>query len=389
MRQKEKGVSVIKKCVAGIMLALVGLLCVLFLPAREAYALGAEVVTRADSAIDQGILTVENQKINWLQNKLFNMNDVEALLSLPEILESTKDVMNGFKLQLHLDKITGASFAKKSNDISGYLCGDGMKKSFNKSFRDYLQTGGIKAKTNEDGTVSYEESSSQDDINIKERLDKGLTLSAAETLIDRSSTAIKTSVGFTGDLGEEPDAMERKGQESAEAYIKEVADYAPLVVPEVQEGIAQTLWNSTAPENGLTRNMTTFNIAQQSKHRMLNGIASIAAKYTDAEKSYRAGLNTAIDEYDQTLTEAAALKDDAAPSKGIKVIAGLLATQVKQLHFQNIGLITLSDMMADEIRLLDKIAVMDLEEYAVNVRDSLEKRLDMYGRHTSAGKSLF
>jgi hypothetical protein len=388
MRQKEKGVSVIKKCVAGIMLALVGLLCVLFLPAQEAYALGAEVVTRADSAIDQGILTVENQKVNWLQNKLFNMSDVEALLSLPEILEDTKSIMQGFKLQFNVDKATSMFFSKKSNDISVFLSGDGMENSFNKNFSDYLQTGGIQTKISQDGTVSYEESSSQDDVDIKERLDKGLTLSVAETLIDRSSTAIKASANATRESGD-LDAIDSKGDESAEAYIKEVADYAPLVVPEVQEGIAQALWNSTAPENGLTRNMTTFDIAQQSKHRMLNGIASITAKYTDAEKSYRAGLNTAIDGYDKTLSEAAALKDDAAPSKGIKVIAGLLATQVKQLHFQNIGLITLSDMMADEIRLLDKIAVMDLEGYAVNVRDSLEKRLEMYGRHTSAGKSMF
>jgi len=58
----------------------------------------------------------------------------------------------------------------------------------------------------------------------------------------------------------------------------------------------------------------------------------------------------------------------------MQAIAGLLAIQVEQLNTQNIILVNLTDVIADEIRVLDRMANLAIENYATAMYENFQHR---------------
>lgn len=176
-------------------------------------------------------------------------------------------------------------------------------------------------------------------------------------------------------------AAGEKATDAATAYMEQVNKYNPAILPANQGAIVASAIEATAATTINERNLLLLSVAQEQKNLALQGLASIVAKYTDPEKSYRAGVNTSLDQYKDTLEKAKGLSSKTSPGEALQAVAGLLSVQVEQLNTQNILLVGLSDVMADEILLLDRLANLMLENYSDSLYNNLKERgsqLDSY-----------
>jgi len=156
--------------------------------------------------------------------------------------------------------------------------------------------------------------------------------------------------------------------------MKDVNDYNPMILPANQNAVAQVAIEMTVGKTQGIRDAYILAVAQEQKNLALEGLAAIVAKYTDEEKSYRAAVNTSMEQYKGTLQRAKEVSAKTAPGEALKAVAGLLAVQVEQLNSQNIILLNMTDIMADEIKVLDRLANLTIENYSNALYNNLRER---------------
>lgn len=161
-------------------------------------------------------------------------------------------------------------------------------------------------------------------------------------------------------------------------YMKDVNTYNPMVLPGNQEAVAQASIEMTLGKTKNERNAFLLAMAQEQKNLALEGLAAIVAKYTDEEKSYQAAVNTSMEQYKDTLKKAQEISGKTAPGEALKAIAGLLAVQVEQLNNQNVLLLNMTDIMVDEIKVLDRLANLSIENYSNALYENLKERTSQF-----------
>ena len=160
--------------------------------------------------------------------------------------------------------------------------------------------------------------------------------------------------------------------------MEKVNSYNPMILPTNQGAVAQAAIEMTIGKTQNERNAFLLAMSQEQKNLALEGLASIVAKYTDEEKSYRAAVNVSMEQYKDTLKNAQEISGKTAPGEALKAIAGLLSVQVEQLNTQNILLLNMTDIMADEIKVLDRLANLTIENYSNALYNNLRERTAQY-----------
>lgn len=403
--------------------------------AGGAFAAVPTFVTNKDNEVGELIQTILNN--DWLKNVVYNLQDLKALQDLGDMASQIQEVMNNFDVQNMIGEMTGAlsedfmkavqeklqgvdmgNMAKLGDILKNGLGGLGdiqgqlgelanidLGKILNergpdaaaKETTERLKGAGeaaIKgtkaeasagAGRSSNTTSTLPPGMSEDKVFAKEKEDayfrdgKKYTKKEMEAIWQKEGGGVyRDSNGYTwstgGNTSSPAGQAQAKAVGSVSEYMENVNSYNPMILPANQGAVAQAAIEMTIGKTQGARDAFLLAMSQEQKNLALEGLASIVAKYTDKEKSYRAAVNTSMEQYKDTLKRAQDVSSKTAPGEALKAIAGLLAVQVEQLNNQNILLLNMTDVMADEIKVLDRLANLTIENYSNSLYNNLRER---------------
>lgn len=403
----------------------------IFFIAGGAFAAVPTFVTNKDNEVGELIQTILNN--DWLKNVVYNLQDLQALSDLGNMASQIQEVMSNFDIQGIIGQVSGGLSGDLMKSIQDKLqgldmggfgnLGDILKGGLgdikgqlgelsNINLGDILSSKGPQTAAREttermrgagaeavasaakeaSGSMSTN-TTSKLPAGIKEsqvfskdgdkyyRNGKGHTRAEMETIWKKEGGGAYTTganSGYTWSAGGNASSPAGQSQSralgAAAGYMKDVNDYNPMILPANQNAVAQVAIEMTVGKTQGIRDAYILAVAQEQKNLALEGLAAIVAKYTDEEKSYRAAVNTSMEQYKGTLQRAKEVSGKTAPGEALKAVAGLLAVQVEQLNSQNIILLNMTDIMADEIKVLDRLANLTIENYSNALYNNLRER---------------
>lgn len=374
-------------------------------------------------------------KNDWLKNVVHNLQGLEALASLVDMVSQVQDVMDNFDIQGIIGEATsflsedfmsavqeklsgingggGLLDALKSGigggsiDLGGLLKGnlgdlldkngplavareatERMRNAGNEAVKS-TETGygtGNRASTStklppfvpadkvfkEEGSGKY---SRDGKVYTKPEMENVWKKEGGGASKNKSGQYTWSPAGNTSSPAGQTAA---KATGAVSGYMEKVNEYNPMVLPVNQDALSNLAVEMTLGKTQNERSAFLLAMSQEQKNLALEGLASIVAKYTDPEKSYQAAVNTSMEQYKDTLKKAADVSGKTAPGEALKAIAGLLAVQVEQLNTQNILLVNMTDIMVDEIKVLDRLGNLAIENYASSLYNNLKERVSHY-----------
>lgn len=331
-------------------------------------------VYRVDNYLESYIHAAELEYTNFIKDTLTSLDDVTAILELANTAMSVKDMIDDFDLNDQIDDLIDDTV-------------DGFTSSTNSALSSMLK-GGITS-----GNISSEseETIKETVENASESLSTGGAGSAAaiayegvkkviETEADLPITSEESSSSSSSSKSVSNMSDSEMSEEAVKSATIMVKETAPLSFSGVQGTVAQLGGGVSAA----IQKEYALQLAEQSRSGAIKEIIKVLAPYTadkDSKASYRYTI-TKIREQSEAALERAASHSDGGPSQALKTIAGLSAVMVEQQALQNELLITLADILADDIKMNALNAVLSIESYAEGIRENVAQYQELYSTVT-------
>lgn len=346
----------------------------IMLNANINYATASVSTYRIDNHLESLIHAAELEYTNFIKDTLTNLDDVKAILDLADTAVDIKDMVNDFELQSELeslmsDQINGFSDSLTSKSLSSIL------------------SGGLNANVSDEAEKVVKEGAE----NVANSLATGEAVTAAANAYDTVKEYIETTADLpkTKENSTETSAPEatkpvdeQSDSEMSENAIKSATILVKEIAPLSFAGAQTTAAQLAAGTSSETQQEYALELADKSRSGAIKEIVKILAPYTtdkDSKLSYRYPINK-IREQSEKAMERASEHSKGGPSQALKTIAGLSAVLVEQQNLQNELIITLADILADDIKMNGINAVLSVEGYAAGIQDNVTKFQEIYDR---------
>jgi len=349
---------------------------VLFVPCA---AFAAVPVSRVDNFLEKQELALKVALENWYKNKvlsLANISSIQDLINLPQRLQGLAQNLN-------------------IGSILGNMGSQIVDKTFGELTKNLGSSGGIFSGLSQNNIGSgmnlanivkkkgINEASKILDQNIESLL--GKQIAKAVDKVSSGASGFMSDPDLKGYSAAEKKEIVSNMLQNSSAYLDMIKETAPLAIPDVQKGAMLSILKS-AP-NKVDRDNMMYRYAQDQKNRALESIGSIAAKYEGNEdKTYRSAMNEVVKQTEEIIKQASSApkgNDSALIATSI-----FTASTMKILALQNYALANLSDMLADEIRLMSRMAVLNSEGYSKNLYDSFTASGALYDKTAISTKTM-
>lgn len=352
-------------------LAIAGIICTSMCNRVEA-SVG---VVRLDNYFESWIHAASLEFTNFVKDTLTNLDDVKSILDLSGTAFDLKKMVEDFDSQdllddLMKDTIDGATANLNTKTLSSMLNSGLNGGDISKEAEDVIKKGAENVNNSlQTGDTSVAASNAYE--MVKE---------IVEVLGDLPRTGDSNN---TGDSQTESKPVEEQSeQEQSENAIKEativVKEVAPISIAGAQTVAAQMSSGTTQA----IQQEYAMELADKSRSGAMKEIIKLLAPYaadTESKLSYRYTINK-IREQSEKAMERAAEHSKGGPSQALKTIAGLSAVLVEQQNLQNELLISLADILADDIKMTGLDAILSVEDYAAGIQKNIEQYQRIYDR---------
>ena len=290
-------------------------------------------VARTDNFLEKLFLARYQEMQTWLQNVAYSISNPRTLgdlLALPNKLKGLTNSLKGIADFGDLSGMVTGNLLRLGNNVLGEL-GD---------LGNFVKM--------------------QDII----RGDFSRTMSRLESAIKNIPI---------GGEGEEVTAEVAK---TSTAAAIETAKTVPMSVPAVTAEVAdQIITNSPSL---VARQQNVIATASGAKMHLMEEYASFIARYDGKDSAHRKKVDSIIDQTQEVVESSKDYAQTVGKMEAQQAIARVGADQIALLALQNVLLANINNTLADEIVLLSKIGLAETEEYAKNIRDVLERHIDIY-----------
>ena len=191
-------------------------------------------------------------------------------------------------------------------------------------------------------------------------------------VMSRVERAIK-NIPIGGEGGQEVSAEAAKASTVAAV---ETAKTVPMSVPAISSEVAsQIITNSPSL---VARQQNVIATASGAKMHLMEEYASFIARYDGKDSAHRKKVDSIIDQTQEVVESSKSYAQTVGKMEAQQAIARVGADQIALLALQNVLLANINNTLADEIVLLSKIGLAGTEEYAKNIRDILERHIEIY-----------
>lgn len=290
-------------------------------------------VARTDNFLEKLFLARYQEMQTWLQNVAYSISNPKTLGDLLALPNKLKGLTNSLKGMMDF------------GDLSGMVTGNLLRLG-NNALGELGDLGNF---------VKM-----QDII----RGDFSRTMSRLESAIKNIPI---------GGEGEEVTAEVAK---TSTAAAIETAKTVPMSVPAVTAEVAdQIITNSPSL---VARQQNVIATASGAKMHLMEEYASFIARYDGKDSAHRKKVDSIIDQTQQVVESSKSYAQTVGKMEAQQAIARVGADQIALLALQNVLLANINNTLADEIVLLSKIGLAETEEYAKNIRDVLERHIEIY-----------
>lgn len=290
-------------------------------------------VARTDNFLEKLFLARYQEMQTWMQNVAYSISNPRTLgdlLALPNKLKGLTNSLKGIADFGNLSGMVTGNLLRLGNNALGEL-GD---------LGDFVKM--------------------QDII----RGDFSRTMSRLESAIKNIPI---------GGEGEEVTAEVAK---TSTAAAIETAKTVPMSVPAVTAEVAdQIITNSPSL---VARQQNVIATASGAKLHLMEEYASFIARYDGKESPHRKKVDSIIEQTQEVVESSKDYAHTVGKMEAQQAIARVGADQIALLALQNVLLANINNTLADEIVLLSKIGLAGTEEYAQNIRDILERHIEIY-----------
>lgn len=359
-----------KKNVIGLVLAI----SIVFAP----IAAEASIPTfRLDSYKEGTILAVTTEIQNYIKDILTNLDGIKSIMGLVNLV---KDFQNTFE-SFNIESLVGG-------------IKDSLLNSMNESFNNTMKTKDIGGclQTGEMDGKQLDSSG----VNLSQVLMSGGVDVAAQTVTTRIKRIIEETFKLPATDGPDKEADQKKAAEeakkvdpeketdkdAAENATKKAIEVAKEAVPLSFSGMVENaaVVASDGNTQGPRAQLYALTTAESVKNGAIQEITKVLAPYTankESKASYRYGINK-IREQSQKALNKAADQSKGGPSEALKTMAALSAVMVEQQGLQNELLVSLTDVLADDIKMTGLTAMYEIEGYSNNVQNNINRYIDIY-----------
>lgn len=289
-------------------------------------------VTRTDNFLEKLFLARYQEMQTWMQNVAYSISNPRTLGDLLALPNKLKGLTNSLKGITDFGDISG-QFAREALRAGNKVLSD-------TPLGDFVRM--------------------QDIING----DFSRTMSRLERAIKNIPI---------GGEGEEVTAEVAK---TSTAAAIETAKTVPMSVPAVTAEVAdQIITNSPSL---VARQQNIIATASGAKMHLMEEYASFIARYDGKDSAHRKKVDSIIDQTQQVVESSKSYAQTVGKMEAQQAIARVGADQIALLALQNVLLANINNTLADEIVLLSKIGLAGTEEYAQNIRDILERHIEIY-----------
>ena len=292
-------------------------------------------VARTDNFLEKLFLARYQEMQTWMQNVAYTISNPKTLgdlLALPNKLSG---------LNRSLERLTDLG------DVSGTITRDLLRKG-NNTLRDTPLGDYVRMQDIIDGDFSR--------------------------TVSRLERAIKRIPIDTGEDGEIHETTEVAKISTAAAI--ETAKTIPMSVPAVTSEVAdQIITNSPSL---VVRKQNVIATASGAKLHLMEEYASFIARYDGKDSAHRKKVDSIIDQTQEVVESSKSYAQTVGKMEAQQAIARVGADQIALLALQNVLLANINNTLADEIVLLSKIGLAGTEEYSKNIRDVLERHIEIY-----------
>lgn len=177
-------------------------------------------------------------------------------------------------------------------------------------------------------------------------------------------------------IGGEGEEVTAEVAETSTAAAIETAKTVPMSVPAVTAEVAdQIITNSPSL---VARQQNVIATASGAKMHLMEEYASFIARYDGKDSAHRKKVDSIIDQTQEVVESSKSYAQTVGKMEAQQAIARVGADQIALLALQNVLLANINNTLADEIVLLSKIGLAGTEEYAQNIRDILERHIEIY-----------
>ena len=292
-------------------------------------------VARTDNFLEKLFLARYQEMQTWMQNVAYTISNPKTLgdlLALPNKLSG---------LNRSLERLTDLG------DVSGTITRDLLRK----------------------GNNTLRETPLGDYVRMQDIIDGDFSRT-----VSRLERAIKRIPIDTGEDGEIHETTEVAKVSTAAAI--ETAKTVPMSVPAVTSEVAdQIITNSPSL---VVRKQNVIATASGAKMHLMEEYASFIARYDGKDSAHRKRVDSIIDQTQEVVESSKSYAQTVGKMEAQQAIARVGADQIALLALQNVLLANINNTLADEIVLLSKIGLAGTEEYSQNIRDILERHIEIY-----------
>lgn len=291
-------------------------------------------VARTDNFLEKLFLARYQEMQTWLQNVAYSISNPRTLgdlLALPNKLKGLTNSLKGIADFGDLSGMVTGNLLRLGNNVLGELgdLGDFVK------MQDIIK-----------GDFSR--------------------------VMSRVERAIK-NIPIGGEGGQEVSAEVAKASTVAAV---ETAKTVPMSVPAIASEVAsQIITNSPSL---VARQQNVIATASGAKMHLMEEYASFIARYDGKDSAHRKKVDSIIDQTQEVVESSKSYAQTVGKMEAQQAIARVGADQIALLALQNVLLANINNTLADEIVLLSKIGLAGTEEYAKNIRDILERHIEIY-----------
>lgn len=177
-------------------------------------------------------------------------------------------------------------------------------------------------------------------------------------------------------IGGEGEEVTAEVAKTSTAAAIETAKTVPMSMPAVTAEVAdQIITNSPSL---VARKQNVIATASGAKMHLMEEYASFIARYDGKDSAHRKKVDSIIDQTQEVVESSKSYAQTVGKMEAQQAIARVGADQIALLALQNVLLANINNTLADEIVLLSKIGLAGTEEYAQNIRDILERHIEIY-----------
>ena len=290
-------------------------------------------IARTDSFLEKLFLARYQEMQTWLQNVAYSISNPRTLgdlLALPNKLKGLTNSLKGIMDFGDLSGMVTGNLLRLGNNVLGEL-GD---------LGNFVKM--------------------QDII----RGDFSRTMSRLENAIKNIP------------IGGEGEEVAAEVAKTSTAAAIETAKTVPMSVPAVTAEVAdQIITNSPSL---VARQQNVIATASGAKLHLMEEYASFIARYDGKESPHRKKVDSIINQTQEVVESSKDYAHTVGKMEAQQAIARVGADQIALLALQNVLLANINNTLADEIVLLSKIGLAGTEEYAKNIRDILERHIEIY-----------